>query len=84
MPNPFDITERGALAKLAKRSRRRLPAVPKDDHRDDPPPEHSGPYSHGHYGVLLSDNQDKPYIERQNSPEMDRLEAMEAAERRSG
>ena len=73
--------ERALLETLGDRSRRPS-AEPKDDHRDDLPPERSGPYSHGDYGVLECDNPDKPYIHRQNSPEMDSLEAMEAAERR--
>jgi len=70
------------LRETLKNPSERPPAEPKDDHRDDPPPERSGPYSHGDYGVLECDNQDKPYIHRQNTPEMDSLEAIEAAERR--
>ena len=58
------------------------PASNCDNPIDPVLPENPGPYSHGNYGVLLSDNPDKPYIERQLTDEMWRQESMEAAERR--
>ena len=66
---------------------RRPPVQPKgDDPVIAPTPEPPSEYSHGDHGVLLSDNQDKPYIKRQFDwqldGELDRQLSQEAAERR--
>ena len=79
--NPLDLTEAEVRAAAAERIHR-PPVEPEESPVNMTPPENHGPYSHGHYGVLESDNQDKPYIERQLTDEMWRQESLEAAERR--
>lgn len=85
--SPFEITEAEALAATGRRVRG-LP-VEHDGSSTEPapsPPKYPGPYSHGDHGVLESDNQDKPYIERRFDLVLDGAwasqEAIEAAERR--